>query len=58
MEIVSAIGVSAIAWALTIIALVFLLFNDKIPYEENNMAFYLIFQAAVPTAVFWFMTHN
>jgi hypothetical protein len=58
MELITAIAVAALAWAATILVLVALLFSDKIPYEENNMAFYLFIQAAVPTAVFWFATHH
>jgi hypothetical protein len=58
MEILVAIAVSAIAWVTTIGVLLFGLFKQHLPAEESNMVFYLFIQAAVPTAVFWFMTHG
>jgi hypothetical protein len=58
MEIFTAIGVAAMAWIATIGLLLFCLFREILPAEEGNMVFYLILQAAVPTAVFWFMTHH
>jgi len=58
MEVLTAIAIAAIAWIVTLGALLFCLFREILPAEEGNMVFYLIFQAAVPTAVFWFMTHH
>lgn len=58
MEVLTAIAISAIAWIATLGALLFGLFKGHIPAEEGNMVFYLFLQAAVPTAVFWFMTHR
>lgn len=58
MHILTAIAISAIAWVATIGILLFGLFKEHLPAEETNMVFYLFLQAAVPTAVFWFMTHK
>jgi len=58
MEVLTAIAVAAIAWIVTIGILLFCLFRNILPAEAGNMVFYLILQAAVPTAVFWLMTHH
>jgi hypothetical protein len=58
MQILTAIAVAALAWIVTLGGLLFGLFREHLPAEEGNMVFYLLLQAAVPTAVFWIMTHH
>ncbi len=58
MVFLTAIAVAALAWVVTLAALLFGLFKEHLPAEEGSMIFYLIFQAVVPTAVFWFMMHR
>ncbi len=58
MEILTAIAIAAVAWIATLGILLYGLFKEHIPADESNMIFYVILQAAVPTTVFWFMTHR
>lgn len=58
METFTAIGIAAMAWCATLGLLLYGLFKEHLPAGEGNMVFYLILQAAVPTAVFWFMTKH
>jgi hypothetical protein len=58
MEILTAIAVSAVVWVTTLAVLIFGLFKGHFPAEESNMLFYLFLQAAIPSLVFWIMTHN
>jgi len=58
MEILTAIAIAAVAWVATLGALLYGLFKEHLPADENNMIFYIILQAAVPTTVFWLMTHR
>jgi len=58
MLFMTAIAIAALAWIITLGVLLFGLYKEHLPAEEGNMVFYLILQAAVPTAVFWFMTHR
>jgi len=58
MVFFTAIAIAALAWVATLGALLFGLYKEHLPAEEGNMIFYLILQAVVPTAVFWFMTHR
>jgi hypothetical protein len=51
----TAIALSFTAWGLTILALVILLYTEKLPSEIPNMVFYLILQAAVPMTIFWWL---
>ena len=57
-HIMTAIAVAALAWVSTIGLLLFGLYTEHLPSEEGSMIFYLILQAVVPTAVFWFMMHR
>ncbi len=58
MEFLTAIAVAALVWLVTVATLLYCLFKGHIPSEESNMVVYFILQAAVPTAVFWWMTHR
>jgi hypothetical protein len=58
MVFFTAIAAAALAWIVTLGALLFGLFKGHLPADGHNMIFYLFLQAAVPTAVFWIMTHH
>jgi len=53
MHFLFSIADAFLAWAITVTVLVLLLFKEKLPAEEGNMAFYLLLQAAIPLAVFY-----
>lgn len=58
MEILQTIALTSVAWIVTVSVLMYLLYTEKIPGEEGNMAFYFMLQAAVPVAVFWYISHQ
>lgn len=55
MIFMTAIAIAALAWVITLAALLMCLYKELIPAEEGSMIFYLILQAVVPTTVFWLM---
>ena len=58
MIFMTAIAVAALAWVAALGLLLVGLYKEALPAEEGAMIFYLIIQAVVPTAVFWFMMHR
>ena len=58
MIFMTAIAVAALAWVAALGLLLVGLYKEVLPSEEGSMIFYLILQAVVPTAVFWFMMHR
>jgi len=58
MIFMTAIATSALAWVAALGLLLVGLYKEVLPSEEGSMIFYLILQAVVPTAVFWFMMHR
>jgi hypothetical protein len=58
MIFMTAIAVAALAWVAALGLLLVGLYKEVLPSEEGSMIFYLIIQAVVPTAVFWFMMHR
>jgi hypothetical protein len=58
MVFMTAIAIAALAWVATLGLLLIGLYKEHLPAEEGAMIFYLILQAVVPTAIFWFMMHR
>jgi len=58
MPIFVAIAYAALAWIIVVMALFLMLFHEVIEGSEGTMALLFMFQAAVPVAVFWFLTHR
>jgi hypothetical protein len=58
MQIFTAIAVSVLAWMVAILVFFALFYREVIEGSESNMAICFFLQAAIPVAVFWWLTHR